>query len=84
MTAGADCGVMGVAAPRAESDAEILLGQSCQLSGPLAPLTRELQESAGWCFEQVNAKGGVHGRRVRVVSLDDAYEPAARPITCAS
>ncbi|MCR6477251.1 ABC transporter substrate-binding protein [Variovorax sp. ZS18.2.2] len=62
-------------APRAEADAEILIGQSCQLSGPLAPLTRELQEGAAWCFEQVNARGGVHGRQVRVVALDDAYDP---------
>jgi ABC-type branched-subunit amino acid transport system substrate-binding protein len=62
-------------APRAEADTEILIGQSCQLSGPLAPLTRELQEGAGWCFEQVNAKGGVHGRQIRLVALDDAYDP---------
>ena len=62
-------------APRAEADTEILIGQSCQLSGPLAPLTRELQEGAGWYFEQVNVRGGVHGRRIRVVALDDAYDP---------
>jgi branched-chain amino acid transport system substrate-binding protein len=62
-------------AQRTEADAEILIGQSCQLSGPLAPLTREIQEGAGWCFEQVNARGGVHGRQVRVVALDDAYDP---------
>ncbi|SFP28936.1 ABC-type branched-chain amino acid transport system, substrate-binding protein [Variovorax sp. 770b2] len=62
-------------APRTEADADILIGQSCQLSGPLAPLTREIQEGAGWCFEQVNAKGGVHGRKLRVVALDDAYDP---------
>ena len=62
-------------AQRAEADTEILIGQSCQLSGPLAPLTRELQEGAGWYFEQVNAKGGVHGRQVRVIALDDVYDP---------
>ncbi|MGJ7500768.1 ABC transporter substrate-binding protein [Variovorax sp. ZT5P49] len=62
-------------AQRAEADTEILIGQSCQLSGPLAPLTREIQEGAAWCFEQVNAKGGVHGRQIRLVALDDAYDP---------
>ena len=62
-------------APRAARDAEILIGQSCQLSGPLAPLTREIREGAAWYFDQVNAKGGVHGRKVRVIALDDAYDP---------
>ena len=26
-------------------------------------------------FEQVNASGGVHGRRIRLQTLDDGYEP---------
>jgi len=56
-------------------DSDILIGQSCQLSGPLAPLSREIREGAAWHFDQVNAKGGVHGRRIKVIALDDAYDP---------
>jgi len=26
-------------------------------------------------FESLNRRGGVNGRRVRVISLDDAYSP---------
>lgn len=57
------------------SDDEILIGQSCQLSGPLAPLSQELRLGAGLVFDQVNAQGGVHGRRIRVIAHDDAYDP---------
>lgn len=56
-------------------DSDILIGQSCQLTGPLASLTREIREGAAWHFDQINAKGGVFGRRIKVVSLDDAYDP---------
>lgn len=53
--------------------AEILIGQSAQHSGPLAPLSQELRQGASWYFADVNAKGGVHGRSIRLISLDDGY-----------
>jgi branched-chain amino acid transport system substrate-binding protein len=58
------------------SETEILIGQSAQLSGPLAPLTQELRQGASWYLEDLNARGGVHGRTVRVVTLDDGYVAA--------
>lgn len=58
------------------SETEILIGQSAQLSGPLAPLTQELRQGASWYLDDLNAKGGVHGRAIRVVTLDDAYVAA--------
>jgi ABC-type branched-subunit amino acid transport system substrate-binding protein len=54
--------------------AEILIGQSCQLSGPLAALSNEIREGAALVLDQVNAKGGVHGRQVRILALDDGYD----------
>ena len=56
-------------------DGEILLGQSCQLDGPLAAITTEVRQGASLYFDHVNAAGGVHGRKIRVVALDDAYDP---------
>ncbi len=56
-------------------DGEILLGQSCQLNGPLAAITTEVRQGASLYFGHVNAAGGVHGRKIRVVALDDAYDP---------
>jgi len=57
------------------TDTEIVIGQSCQLSGPLAALTSEVRQGASLYFDQVNAAGGVRGRKIRVVALDDAYDP---------
>ncbi|MBW0172678.1 MAG: ABC transporter substrate-binding protein [Hydrogenophaga sp.] len=56
-------------------DAEILIGQSCQLTGPLAALSNEVRQGAQLYFDRVNASGGIHGRKIRVIALDDAYDP---------
>lgn len=57
------------------TDSEILIGQSCQLSGPLAALTSEVRQGSALYFDHVNASGGVRGRKIRVVAIDDAYDP---------
>lgn len=51
----------------------IKLGQSTQLSGPLAQLGTEYRDGALAYFKWVNSKGGVHGRRIELITLDDAY-----------
>jgi ABC-type branched-subunit amino acid transport system substrate-binding protein len=53
-----------------------VLGQSAPLSGPSAQLGRDYREGSLAWFAEVNRKGGIHGRRLRLVSLDDRYEPA--------
>ena len=65
-----------VLAQASGGDGEIRIGQSCQLSGPLSSLTKEIQDGAALYFRQVNARGGVHGRSIRVISKDDGYDPA--------
>ncbi|QNB08673.1 ABC transporter substrate-binding protein [Herbaspirillum frisingense] len=57
------------------SQTEIILGQSAPFSGPAGELGRDFQEGAQSYFARVNARGGVYGRRVRLLSLDDRYEP---------
>lgn len=57
------------------TDSEIVIGQSCQLTGPLAALSSEVHLGASLYFDQVNASGGIRGRKIRVVALDDAYDP---------
>ena len=54
------------------TNSEIVIGQSGVLSGPLAPLARELQEGARLYVDRVNSTGGVHGRLIKIVSMDDA------------
>ncbi len=57
------------------TDSEIFIGQSCQLTGPLAALSSEVRQGASLYFDHINASGGVRGRKIRVVALDDAYDP---------
>lgn len=54
--------------------AEIVLGQSAAFKGPAAGLGTEIWRGAQACFDAVNAQGGVNGRMIRVVCLDDGYE----------
>lgn len=56
------------------SPTEILLGQSAAFKGSAAGLGTELWRGAQACFDKVNAEGGVNGRKIRVVALDDGYE----------
>lgn len=53
---------------------EIRLGASAVLSGPLGPQTRDYGEGSRLYFEHVNAQGGVHGRRIRYITLDDGFD----------
>lgn len=53
----------------------ILIGQSAALTGPASALGTEMRLGGKLYFDQVNAQGGVHGRRIELVSLDDGYEP---------
>ena len=53
----------------------ILLGQSAVLSGPLAENGVQYMRGIQLYFDQINKKGGVHGRKLELVSLDDTYNP---------
>lgn len=54
----------------------VTLGQSTALSGPLGDLGQEVLKGAKVYFDGVNARGGIHGRNIKLVSKDDAYDPA--------
>lgn len=53
----------------------IVIGQSCPLTGISAALGLEMQLGAKLWFDAVNKKGGIHGQRIELVTLDDGYEP---------
>jgi ABC-type branched-subunit amino acid transport system substrate-binding protein len=57
------------------TDKSITLGQSAAFSGPAAKLGVSMREGLGVYFARINAEGGVQGRRIELVSLDDGYEP---------
>lgn len=54
---------------------EVLLGQSCALSGPAQALGIGMRDGLQACFGKVNAGGGIKGRTIRLVTKDDGYEP---------
>ena len=53
----------------------ILFGQSAAFSGPAKELGINMRLGILAAFEEANRRGGVHGRRLELQSLDDAYEP---------
>ena len=57
------------------TDDTILLGQSAAFGGPAAALGKSMRDGAMVYFDRINAQGGVHGRKIKLVSLDDGYEP---------
>ena len=52
----------------------ITLGQSTSLSGPLGDLGQEVLKGSKVYFDALNARGGVNGRSIKLVSKDDAYD----------
>ena len=58
----------------AQSD-KIQLGQSCPLTGAAAQLGIQFNTGANVFFDLLNAKGGVSGRQIEILALDDGYEP---------
>lgn len=54
--------------------ADIVIGQVAPFSGPLAPTGTHMRAGALLLFEQVNAAGGIHGAKIRLVSKDDGYK----------
>ena len=59
------------------SDQRVLFGQSAAFSGPAQALGTNMRLGIEAAFQEINNAGGVHGRRLELVSLDDAYEPEA-------
>nr|WP_210543052.1 ABC transporter substrate-binding protein [Rhodoferax sp. PAMC 29310] len=59
----------------AQSEKNIVLGQSVPLSGPSLLLGSQYNQGARLYFDTLNAKGGVNGRLIELKRLDDAMDP---------
>jgi branched-chain amino acid transport system substrate-binding protein len=53
---------------------EITLGQTMPYSGPLSAYSTIGKAETAY-FAMVNAEGGVKGRKIKLISLDDSYSP---------
>lgn len=56
--------------------AEIVVGQVAPLSGPLAPTGSHVGAGAQLYFDRINAGGGIHTAKIRLVRKDDGYKVA--------
>ena len=54
---------------------EIKIGMANALSGPAAGLGWNLKNGAVAYLDKINAAGGVNGRKIKLISVDDGYEP---------
>jgi ABC-type branched-subunit amino acid transport system substrate-binding protein len=52
----------------------IVIGQSAAFTGPAAQLGIQMRDGAKLWFDQINAQGGINGRRIELRSRDDKYE----------
>src|SRR5687768_5944515 len=57
----------------------IRLGQAAVFSGPAAQLGIQMRNGIKAYLDSVNEKGGVHGRKIELVSEDDRYESSVAP-----
>ena len=55
-------------------DNTITLGMSAPFTGPNGAYGKELREGALAYFAQLNGAGGINGKKVELITLDDGYE----------
>src|SRR5438874_2496786 len=60
--------------PQGVTTTTVLLGQSAPLSGANKSLSDDIRNGALAYFKKINDAGGVNGRRIELVTLDDAND----------
>jgi branched-chain amino acid transport system substrate-binding protein len=69
----------GAAAENGVTNDKVVLGQAAVFSGPAAELGIQMRNGIKAYLDDVNKKGGVHGRKIELVTEDDRYEPSVAP-----
>ncbi len=57
------------------SGKEIVIGSMQDLSGPIVAFSKQLKNGMEMRVEEVNALGGIHGRKLKLVIEDHGYDP---------
>ncbi len=58
------------------TDSEIVVGMAAPFTGPNKELGRGMKAGIELAFAAANETGGVEGRKLRLVALDDGYDPS--------
>lgn len=56
------------------TDTSITIGMSAPFSGPNAAYGMDMKQTIQAYFDQLNKSGGINGRKLELVALDDGYE----------
>lgn len=67
--------VAALLAPVAWGEVPVRLGRVVVMTGPLAPYGLAKNAGSDLIYQRVNQAGGVKGRKLEIVSLDDEYDP---------
>lgn len=67
----------GASAEHGVTDDRIVIGQTVGLTGQIAGTVKEMNEGAHAYINWINRRGGVHGRKIEIRTLDDRFDPAA-------
>jgi len=77
--AGVASGLLGLPAIALAEDGvgadKIVFGQAAPLDGPASALGLGMKQGLTAAFEEANRAGGVGGRKLELISVDDGYEP---------
>jgi ABC-type branched-subunit amino acid transport system substrate-binding protein len=75
LLAGAAALWLGLATWPLEAEAQIRIGQTASFTGPVASGVKEGTDGARAYIDAVNARGGVGGVPIELISLDDKFDP---------
>ena len=73
----AGCAPLAVLAQATQgvTDTEVVFGTHQDLSGPVAALGVPLRDGMIMAVEDINAAGGIHGRKLRLIVEDSGFDP---------
>ncbi len=69
------CAAIAMIALSHASQAQILIGQTAGFTGPVGAGVKETTDGAKLYIDTINAKGGVNGQKIELISLDDRFDP---------
>lgn len=58
------------------TDDTVFIGQTTGITGIVAGNIKEINEGAKAYIDGINKQGGVHGRKISLITLDDKFDPA--------
>jgi ABC-type branched-subunit amino acid transport system substrate-binding protein len=56
------------------TDSTILIGRTSAISGPAGPQQVSYEQGYSAALKQINKNGGVHGRQIKMIVMDDAFD----------